>query len=93
MDRSVLSYEDGRIIGNTALDAISDVTERWTDASLILVRVELVIEAEGQLHEVVRIARRTSHQDLSGQVLGGAQQAAFRRVAAVGLGGGRCGRC
>ena len=60
MDRSVLSYEDGRIIGNTALDAISEVTERWTDASLIRVRVELVIEAAGQLREVVRIARGAS---------------------------------
>jgi hypothetical protein len=62
MERRVLSYEDGRIIGDTALDAISEVTERWTEASLILVRVELVIEVGGQLHEVVRIARGASDQ-------------------------------
>jgi hypothetical protein len=61
-ERSVLSYEDGQIIGSAALDAIADVTERWTGASLILVRVELVVEVEGQLHEVVRIARGASEQ-------------------------------
>jgi hypothetical protein len=62
MEQRVLSYEDGRIIGDTALDAIAEVTERWTEASLILVRVELVVEVAGQLHEVVRIARGASDQ-------------------------------
>lgn len=62
MDQNALSYEDGRIIGDAALDVIAEVTERWTTASLILVRVELVVEVEGQVHEVVRMARGASDQ-------------------------------
>jgi hypothetical protein len=62
MDENALSYEDGRIIGDTALDVIAEVTERWTTASLDLVRVELVVEAEGQVHTVVRMARGASGQ-------------------------------
>jgi hypothetical protein len=62
MDENALSYEDGRIIGDAALDVVAQVTERWTTASLILVRVELVVEAEGQVHAVVRMARGASDQ-------------------------------
>jgi hypothetical protein len=62
MDEHALSYEDGRIIGDAALDVIAAVTERWTTASLILVRVELVVEAEGQIHSVVQMARGASDQ-------------------------------
>ena len=62
MDENALSYEDGRIIGDTALDAVAEITERWTTASLILVRVELVVQAEGQAHAVVRMARGASDQ-------------------------------
>jgi hypothetical protein len=62
MERRVLSYEDGRIIGDAALDAIAEITERWTTASLILVRVELVVEVEGQVHAVVRMARGASDE-------------------------------
>lgn len=62
MDQNALSYEDGRIIGDTALDAIAETTERWTTASLVLVRVELVIEVEGQVHAVVRMARGARDQ-------------------------------
>jgi|HubBroStandDraft_6_1064221.scaffolds.fasta_scaffold08535_2 hypothetical protein len=62
MERRVLSYEDGRIIGDAALDAIAEITERWTEASLILVRVELVVEVEGQVHAVVRMARGASDE-------------------------------
>jgi hypothetical protein len=62
MDENALSYQDGRIIGDAALDAIAEVTERWTTASLILVRVELVVEVEGQVHAVVRMARGASDQ-------------------------------
>jgi hypothetical protein len=62
MDEHALSYEDGRIIGDAALDVIAAVTERWTTASLILVRVELVVEAEGKVHAVVQMARGASDQ-------------------------------
>jgi hypothetical protein len=62
MDENALSYEDGQIIGDTALDVVAEVTERWTTASLILVRIELVVEAEGQVHAVVRMARGASDQ-------------------------------
>jgi hypothetical protein len=62
LDENALSYEDGRIIGDAALDVIAEVTERWTTASLILVRVELVVEVEGQVHAVVRMARGASDQ-------------------------------
>jgi hypothetical protein len=57
MERRVLSYEDGRIIGDAALDAIAEITERWTEASLIL-----VVEVEGQVHAVVRMARGASDE-------------------------------
>ena len=62
MDKNALSYEDGRIVGNAALDVIAEVTERWTTASLVLVRVELVVEVEGQVRTVVRMARGASDQ-------------------------------
>jgi hypothetical protein len=62
MDKNALSYEDGQIIGDAALDAIAEVTEHWTTASLILVRIELVVEAEGQVHAVARMARGASDQ-------------------------------
>ena len=62
MDENALSYEDGRIIGDAALDVIAEVTERWTTASLILVRIELVVEVEGQVHAVARLARGASDQ-------------------------------
>ncbi|HEX5194316.1 MAG TPA: hypothetical protein VFW09_16070 [Solirubrobacteraceae bacterium] len=62
MDQNALSYEDGQIIGNTALDVIAEITERWTTASLILVRIELIVEAEGQVHAVARMARGARDQ-------------------------------
>jgi hypothetical protein len=52
-----LCHEDGTLVGNTALDAVAKVTELHGEAELLLVRVELIVDAGGVIDHVVAEGR------------------------------------
>ena len=52
-----LSHEDGVIVGNTALDVVAKVSERFVRAELLVVRVELVVDSDEGIEHVVAESR------------------------------------